>query len=95
MANSLIDLIIGMEFDSLLKEHMEIFMICTGEDPENTINNSLQSDQWFKFFQKFKDFLLVAICDEELVDNAIVVLHNFMTSPNLKFQVYEECKSSL
>ena len=50
MANALIDLIIGMEFDSLMKEHMEIFMLCTGEDPDNTINNSLQSEQWFKFF---------------------------------------------
>ena len=37
----------------------------------------------------------MAICDEELVDNALVILHNFMTSPNLKFNVYEECKTFL
>ena len=53
------------------------------------------TDQWLKFFQKFKDFLLVSICDDDLVDDAMVILHNFLTSPNLKFLVYEECKESL
>jgi hypothetical protein len=85
MANALIDMIIGQNFDSLLKEHMEIFMLCAGRDPTNTINVSQHTEQWFKFFQKFKDFLLIAICDEELVDNALVIMHNFLTSPNLKF----------
>lgn len=95
MANALIDMIVSQNFDSLLKEHMEIFMLCAGRDPHGTINVSQQTEHWFKFFQKFKDFLLIAICDEELVDSALVITHNFLTSPNLKFQVYDDCKQSL
>jgi hypothetical protein len=48
-----------------------------------------------KVFIKFKDFLLVSICDEELVVDALVILHNFLTSPSMKFQVYDECRESL
>lgn len=84
MANALIDSV-TREHDALQKEHMEIFMLCTGKDPQNTINQTHMTEQWFKFFQKFKDFLLVGICDDELVDSALVIMHNFMTSPNLKF----------
>jgi hypothetical protein len=73
---------------------MEIFMICVGHDPNSTINQSHMTEQWFKFFQKFKDFLLIAICDEELVDSALVIMHNFMTSPSLKFMVYDDCRQS-
>ena len=94
MSNSLIDLIVAQAHDSLLKEHMQIFMLCCGKDPA-TINQSQNADSWFKVFQKFKDFLLVSICDEELVDDALVILHNFLTSPSLKFQVYDECRDSL
>jgi hypothetical protein len=39
--------------------------------------------------------MLVSICDEELIDDALVILHNFLTSPSLKFQVYDESKDSL
>jgi hypothetical protein len=94
MSNSLIDLIVAQAYDSLLKEHMQIFMLCCGKDP-TTINQSHNADSWFKVFQKFKDFLLVSICDEELVNDALVILHNFLTSPSLKFQVYDECRDSL
>lgn len=41
MANSLIDIITSMGFDSLLKEHMQIFMLTCGKDPENTINDGV------------------------------------------------------
>jgi len=85
MANSLIDIITGMGFDSLLKEHMQIFMLTCGKDPENTINDGVNTEAWLKFFSKFKDFLIVSICDEELVEDALVILHNFLTSTNLKF----------
>mmetsp|Transcript_19021 Transcript_19021/g.32490 ORF Transcript_19021/g.32490 Transcript_19021/m.32490 type:complete len:166 (-) Transcript_19021:8-505(-) len=95
MAASLIDLIVHQGYDSLLREHMQIFMICCGKDPEKTLNNSQLSELWLKFFNKFKDFLLVSICDDDLVQDALVILHNFLTSPSMKFQVYEECKDSL
>jgi len=29
--------------------------------------------------------LLVSICDEDLVDDALEIYHNFLTSPSLKF----------
>jgi len=50
-----------------------------------------------KFFKKFMDFLLVSICDEELVDDALLILHNFLVAPNLKFKVYDdqECREFL
>jgi hypothetical protein len=38
--------------------------------------------------------LLVSICDDELVEDAIVIFHNFLTSSTLKFTIYEECKDS-
>lgn len=95
MANALIDIIVTQRFDSLRKEHMQIFMLCCGADPELTINQSLNTESWLKFFTKFKDFLLVSICDEDLVDNALVIMHNFLTASNLKHIVYEECKESL
>ena len=85
LANSLIDNIIQHEYDSLLKEHMHIFMMCCGKDPDATINQTQLADSWFKVFSKFKDFLLVSICDEELIDDALVILHNFLTSSSLKF----------
>mmetsp|Transcript_14284 Transcript_14284/g.22236 ORF Transcript_14284/g.22236 Transcript_14284/m.22236 type:complete len:147 (-) Transcript_14284:10-450(-) len=74
---------------------MQIFMICCGRDPDKTINQSQYSESWFKFFVKFKDFLLISICDNELVEEALLILHNFLTSPSIKFQVYEDCKDSL
>jgi len=70
-------------------------LCCGGKDAEQTLNQTVNADNWFKVFSKFKDFLLVSICDEELVSDALVILHNFLTSPALKFQVYEECKESL
>ena len=70
--------------------------MCTGKPgAEEALNQTATSESWFKFFSKFKDFLLVGICDEELVSEALVILHNFLTSPAMKFQVYEECKDSL
>ena len=95
MANAMIDLIITHGYDSLLKEHMQIFMLCCGKNTDQTLNQTLYADNWFKIFSKFKDFLLVSICDDELVGDALLILHNFLTSPALKFLVYEECKDSL
>ena len=50
MANSLIDLITNCGYDRLLKEHMEIFMICIVSNPEATINRTDTADAWLKFF---------------------------------------------
>jgi hypothetical protein len=95
MANSLIDLLIQKGHDSLSVEHMQIFMLCCGKDPDNTINVTVNADNWTKFFTKIKDFLLVSICAEDLADDALEILHNFLTSPTLKFMVYDELRGSL
>lgn len=95
MFTSLIDLLISRGHDSLTKEHMQIFMLCCGKDPDNTINLTVNQDAWSKVFGKFKDFLLVSICAEDLCDDALVILHNFLTSPTLKFMAYDECRESL
>lgn len=36
-----------------------------------------------------KDYLLVSICDPELCEQGLVILHNFLTADALKFQVFE------
>ena len=70
-------------------------MLCCGKDPDNTINVTVNADNWTKFFSKIKDFLLVSICAEDLADDALEILHNFLTSPTLKFMVYDELRGSL
>lgn len=52
------------------------------------------ADNWLKIFSKFKDYLLVSICDPDLVSEALVIFHNFLTSPAVKHQVYEECREN-
>lgn len=95
MSNAMIDLIISHGYDSLMKEHMQIFAFCCNKNPEKTLNSTANADNWFKVFSKFKDFLLVSICDDDLVADALEILHNFLTSPALKFLVYEDSKDSL
>jgi len=75
---------------------MQIFMLCIGNNAQG-LNQSQNADSWFKVFQKIKDFILIAICDEELVNDTLVILHQFLTSPALKFQVYdyEDCRDQL
>lgn len=75
---------------------MRIFSYCMARPPNsNLLRQPSQADGWLKVFQKFKDYLLVSICDEELVDDALLIFHNFLTSPSLKHTVYEECKESV
>lgn len=96
LANSLIDIIIAHGYDQLHQQHMQIFMLCIGNNSQG-LNQSQNADSWFKVFQKIKDFILIAICDEELVNDTLVILHTFLTSPALKFQVYdyEDCRDQL
>lgn len=36
-----------------------------------------------------KDYILVSICDPDLCEQGIHILHNFLTIESLKFQIYE------
>ena len=83
LANTLIDHVIQNQLESLEREHMEIFLVCAGDSSE--FMNSIQNESWLKVFQKVKDYLLVSICDPEICDSGIQVLHNFLTCDSLKF----------
>lgn len=65
MSNALIDLVISHGYDTLMKEHMQIFMVnIGGKDAAEILNSTANAENWIKVFNKFKDFLLIAICDE-------------------------------
>jgi hypothetical protein len=85
MATGLMENILEQGLDSLSPEHMQIFDLTCAKNPEKSVFSLVNADPWFKFYQKFKDFLLVSICDEELVDSALAILHNFLISPTIKF----------
>lgn len=89
LCNSLIDYVIANNYESLEKEHMQIISVCAGS--HNSLN-PLVSDSWFKVYQKLKDYLLVSMCDAELVSEALDVLHNFLSDDHLKYQVQDETK---
>lgn len=77
LANTLIDLVISQQMESLEKEHMQIFMVCCSS--KSAIEHSTSSDAWLKVFLKLKDYLLVSLSDAELAENSLVLLHNFLT----------------
>ena len=39
-----------------------------------------------------KDYLLVSICDPDLCEQGLAILHNFLTADSIKFQVYEDSR---
>jgi len=49
-------------------------------------------ESWLKVFTKLKDYLLVSVCDPELCEDSLTILHNFLTADQLKHQVYEETR---
>mmetsp|Transcript_40493 Transcript_40493/g.38985 ORF Transcript_40493/g.38985 Transcript_40493/m.38985 type:complete len:177 (+) Transcript_40493:2034-2564(+) len=90
LANTLIDIVIQNQFESLEKEHMEILMLCCGDYTE--FLNPHQNDSWLRVFQKMKEYILVSICDYELCEYSLAILLNFLTAEQLKFQIYEESR---
>lgn len=87
LANTLIDMVIQSQLESLELEHMQLLSVCCGDSTD--FLNIQQNDAWFKVFQKLKDYLLVSICDPDLCEQALNILHNFLTVDQLKFQIYE------
>lgn len=92
LANSLIELVINQKFESLEKEHMQIISVACGN--KNELEGSVNTDSWLKVFQKLKDYLLVSICDEELCEEALVILHNFLTADVLRYHIQSESKDT-
>jgi hypothetical protein len=68
-------------------------MVCCGaSDSKACMENTQTIDSWLKVFQKLKDYLLVSVCDPELCEDSLAILHNFLTADQLKYQVYEETR---
>jgi hypothetical protein len=88
LANSLIDTIIANNFESLEREHVQIFMVACSQKADLEASATLES--WMKVFQKLKDYLLVSICDPEICSDSLAILHNFLTADQLKYSVYTE-----
>ena len=63
-------------------------MVCCSQKAELEASATLES--WMKVFQKLKDYLLVSICDPEICQDSLAILHNFLTADQLKFSVYAE-----
>jgi len=89
MANAVIDIVINNELDMLEPTHMELLLFSLS-DPD--FGPASQVDQWFKLFQKLKDYLLVSICHPELCPDALVILHNYFTVDVLRHLVYDEAR---
>jgi hypothetical protein len=68
-------------------DHMQVLYVCCADPTE--YQSSHQAESWLKVFQKMKDYLLVSICDPELCDQGLFILHNFLTADTLKFQIYD------
>lgn len=90
LANSLIDCIITNELESLEREHMQIFNICCSSKAE--LGQSSTQEAWQKVFSKLKNYLLVSICDPEICQDSLIILHNFLTADGLKYHIYSEIK---
>ena len=74
-------------------DHMQVLYVCCADPTE--YQSSHQAESWLKVFQKMKDYLLVSICDPELCDQGLFILHNFLTADTLKFQIYDVSYCSL
>lgn len=90
LANALIDVVIHAQYESLESDHMQLLTVCCGNAREFV--HSHQAESWLKVFQKLKDYLLVSICDPELCEQGLHILHNFLTADAVKFQVFEDCR---
>ena len=67
-----------------------MLVVCAG-DPSDFVN-SHQNESWLKVWQKVKDYVMISICDPDICQQGLTVLHNFLTCDSLKFQIYEESR---
>jgi len=52
--------------------------------------DSFNIDSWFKIFSKIKEYLFVAICDQDLYQQALNILSKFFSTDQLKYQIYDD-----
>lgn len=72
LAATLADMISNQGLENLDLQHVEILQFCL-----NQAIDSLNTDSWFKIFCKIKDYLYVAICDQDLYTQALDILRIF------------------
>jgi hypothetical protein len=78
VANSLIDVVMQNNLEMLDSEHIEILLkSCTNK---NELESSAMQEAWLKVYQKLKNYLLVSICDQVICQEALVILHSFLTA---------------
>lgn len=85
MAASLSEQILESQLENLENQHMELF--------EFTLEGQIDSfniDSWFKIFSKIKEYLFVAICDQDLYQQALNILSKFFSTDQLKYQIYDD-----
>lgn len=80
LAASLADLILNSQLENLDLQHIEIIQFCLNQPID-----SLNTDTWFKIFVKIKEYLYVAICDQDLYAQALDILRVFYKTDQLKF----------
>ncbi|CAI2385624.1 unnamed protein product [Moneuplotes crassus] len=86
VARALADYIIENELESLEGIHMELILFATEQQMVPKTH-----DSWFKIFQKLKEYLFVAICDQDIYIEALRVLfERFFSTDQLKFLIFEE-----
>lgn len=85
MLRSLADFIIENELESLEAIHIDMISLFTEQEMD-----SKQHEVWFRIFSKLKEYLFVAICDQDLYSTALKILLKFFSTEQLKFQIYEE-----
>eukprot|EP00347_Sterkiella_histriomuscorum_P008400 403345240 len=90
LANALIDIVIQQQQETLSVDHMQILYMCTGDSSE--FLNSHQNESWLKVWQKMKDYVMISLCDPDICEQGLIILHNFLTCDTLKFQIYEESR---
>jgi hypothetical protein len=85
MIKALSEYIIESELESLEAIHIDLIAyFCDVEI------DSKQHETWFKVFSKLKEYIFVAICDQDLYDQALKILLKFFTTEQLKFNIFEE-----
>lgn len=84
MARALADYIIENELESLERIHVDLILFFIDQELDIKYHES-----WFRIFAKLKEYLFVAICDQDLYEEALSILFKFFTTEQLKFQIYD------
>jgi len=92
LSNGLADQAIQQNLENLDPKHLAILTWCMG--PDDLISTAGQVEQWLKVFAKIRDYLLAALWSLPIQEQALKILHNFLSADQLKFQIFEDIKDT-